>query len=221
MYPVAKGGWSSSGSRSPSGESQNPISAHDYVWRFGTHVPAQTIRELSSGRIRKGITLYLLRLLIAAIGSLFLAHERRRAVRFLGDLHSERRLCAITAELGEGLVLLDSNGRVKMVNPKAEKLLGWSEAAFLGQDFHALGHCHSDLPKESCPVYRVQRTDRLIHVEEDRFTSKSGGLLPVAYTAVPFLFDHDEAGIILTFEDTTERNRRPPLGVPAASRRLT
>src|SRR5438552_16909205 len=51
-----------------------------------------------------------------------------------GNLRAERdRLSAILRSLGDGLCELDPDGRVLLIHPQCELLLGWSEAELAGQ----------------------------------------------------------------------------------------
>lgn len=223
VYPVEEGGQSSTGSGLAFGQSTSVLGANDYFWRVGTHVPPEQLAALSASRIRNGLSLFGILLLLALAGSYFLALERRRASTFLGGLKkSESRMRAITAELGEGLILLDSQGRVSAANPKAEKLLGWSEQTLIGEDFHALLYEDDRDGRKPSPLKHAHKTGRLVHIEEDRFRTKSGEFLPVAFTAAPFLFDDEPGGAVLTFEDITERKQaREKLAHLAAHDSLT
>ncbi|MEJ2620635.1 MAG: diguanylate cyclase [Candidatus Thiodiazotropha sp.] len=206
VYPVEEGSVSSSGSAKPYAASDSRLVAHDYVWRVGTQITSQALEQLSSGRMHKAILLYLVLVVIAIVGSLFLAFERRRAVRYLDDLkENARQLRAITAELGEGLVVLDSDGKVTMANPQAERLLGWTEKELLGKDFHKLVHTEPGENEKNCPIQQVNETEELVQVEDDRFFTKSGGSVPVAYKASRFMIDGKSFGIIISFEDITDR----------------
>jgi diguanylate cyclase (GGDEF)-like protein/PAS domain S-box-containing protein len=206
VYPVEEGSISSTGSALPFSASERRIAAHEYVWRVGTHIMTDSLEQLSSGRIKKALFLYLVLLLIALVGSLFLAYERRRAITYLNDLKDNaRRMRAITAELGEGLVVLDTDGKVTMMNPQAERLLGWAEATLIDKDFHELIHTDPRASDKNSPIQKVNTTQRLVHIEDDKFFTKSGGHIPVAYTASPFIIDGDNYGTIISFEDITER----------------
>ncbi|MES9915226.1 MAG: sensor domain-containing diguanylate cyclase, partial [Candidatus Thiodiazotropha sp. 4PDIV1] len=143
------------------------------------------------------------------VGSTILAvtlqHERS-AVEALR--RNERRLHTITAELAEGLVVLDEKGTVTLMNPEAEHLLRWSEAVALGRRFADLvwggerGKVQGDsLITDILEHVQVQR------VEEDSFNRSDGSQLPVAYTAAPMDYDGIVNGVIVTFEDITERKR--------------
>src|SRR6266852_9017706 len=52
-----------------------------------------------------------------------------------GSLRAERdRLTAILRSLGDGLCALDSEGRLLLINPQGELLLGWHENELVGRD---------------------------------------------------------------------------------------
>ena len=53
---------------------------------------------------------------------------------------SEKRLRDITSTLGEGVYVVDSEGRVTFMNPEAGRLLGWSEPEVLGRTLHDVIH---------------------------------------------------------------------------------
>jgi two-component system sensor histidine kinase UhpB len=54
---------------------------------------------------------------------------------------SEKLLRDITSVLGEGLLVQDMEGRLMLMNPEAERLLGWTEVEFMGRDVHDTIHC--------------------------------------------------------------------------------
>jgi PleD family two-component response regulator len=59
----------------------------------------------------------------------------------------------------------------------------------------------------------VNETEELVQVEDDRFFTKSGGSVPVAYKASRFMLEGKSFGVIIAFEDITDRK--------AAKARLT
>ncbi len=119
---------------------------------------------------------------------------------------SERFISAITDSMTEGMFALDGEGRVTYMNRAAVELLGWSEAELIGQPMHELTHSqHADgsvFPVEDCPLtsLRVGRPD--IRVDDDVFTHKSGGLIPVAYSAAPLA---GSRGLVVVFSDISLR----------------
>jgi len=117
---------------------------------------------------------------------------------------------AITANLGEGVVTLDTAGRVTSFNQAAEGLLGWPEAEARGAVLHNLIHVQratgTDICEAACPLRAVLRAGQAGH-REDVFTRKDGTLGPVAWTASPILTDGQVRGTVIAFQDITARKQ--------------
>lgn len=117
---------------------------------------------------------------------------------------SNRELKAITDSIGDGLCVLDADGRITYVNPRGQRLLDvyvtealgvrlttWlSEGTQSGSD--GLIAIDPDHPVESL----VSRAD--------------GSTVPVEYVATPLvgINDHEPGGWVVVFRDITERRAR-------------
>jgi diguanylate cyclase (GGDEF)-like protein/PAS domain S-box-containing protein len=121
----------------------------------------------------------------------------------------EQFLADITSELGEGLLVLDRNGRLVFINPEAERQLGWSREELALDDVHERIHNHRGLgvPAASCRVLKVLRTGKKERVDEDRFLHRDGHSFPVGYTAAPITRDGEVTGVVAVFQDITEKKR--------------
>jgi PAS domain S-box-containing protein len=119
---------------------------------------------------------------------------------------------AVAEGMGEGLCTTDPTGRLIYMNKAAERLLGWSAEQVNGQRLHDLVHparpgadgCAID----TCPIMRASREAGPVRVEEDLFSCREGGLLPVAFTAAPVVTDDGIGGCVVVFEDITDRKQR-------------
>ena len=124
----------------------------------------------------------------------------------------ERFLRGVTASLGEGVAVLDGEGRSLFLNPEAERLLGWSEAELHGRPLleriHAEPAAGHGAPREIRAALAEGEVRRL---EEDLFLHRESGSFPVACVISPLeLADMDQGegrGVVLTFQDITERKR--------------
>ncbi len=58
---------------------------------------------------------------------------------------------------------------------------------------------------EDLTIMSVTRSGESIHVEEDAFNRADGQPLPVSYTASPYYKDDRVEGVIVAFEDISER----------------
>ena len=124
--------------------------------------------------------------------------EAQRVVHVRGtsqDITDRHRLetaqSAITNSMGEGLIEIDADGRAIYVNPAASALLGWTAAELAGREVHAEVHeqLTGSLPG-GIPV----------RVDDDVFTRRDGGSLPVSFTMAP-----TSSGTVVVFTDISER----------------
>lgn len=149
------------------------------------------------------------------VGHLAAAFNKMAMSRELAEealLSSERKLRDITASLGEGLLVVDSAGRLTFMNPEAERLLGWSEEELIGRSVHEI--IHSRKPDGSvhliddCPAIKVAKTGVAVAVHDDIYIRKDGRELQVAHNAAPILDAGRVVAIVIAFQDITERKKR-------------
>lgn len=140
--------------------------------------------------------------------------EQKRAERSLRD--AQRRLAgqltftrSVTDNIAEGIYAVDQTGKTTMVNPAAERLLGYSASEMLGRDMHELVHFqHADrthFKKENCPLLRVIHTGQSMRADDDSFTRKDGSIFPVAYASTPLIEDDRVVGAVVAFHDITNQ----------------
>ena len=116
---------------------------------------------------------------------------------------------ALTASLGEGVYALDHEGRLLVMNPAAEAMLGWTEDELRGRNIHQAIHYQradgTPLAEAECPLLSVMASGETVRQEDDVFTRKDGALLPVAYTSSPMILEGEVVGAVLTFRDVSAR----------------
>lgn len=129
---------------------------------------------------------------------------------------------AIVDDLGEGLLALDRDGILLMMNRAAEHLLGRTQDELLGRSLHEMIHYrHPDgtpFPAHECPLVNAARLGRSIDVPEDAFVRKDGTMLPVAYVASPLDVGGRVRGIVVAFRDITLLKRREDALLESESR---
>lgn len=122
---------------------------------------------------------------------------------------SEKKLADIAASLGEGVLVIDADGRLTFMNPEAERLLGWKSEELLGKELHAqTHHKRSDgtpYPVEACPSNEVLRSGGRQVVERDMFLCRDGSFLPVSYVAAPIHEGDRVVAAVIAFQDITVR----------------
>lgn len=123
--------------------------------------------------------------------------------------HTLKRLHIITSVLGEGVYVLDADGRLTFMNPEAERLLGWTERELLGKNAHETFHFQkadgTPLPFSECPVYKSIRSNACFRTPEDVFTHKDGTMIPISLVSTPITEDGKVTGSVAAFHDITDR----------------
>jgi diguanylate cyclase (GGDEF)-like protein/PAS domain S-box-containing protein len=141
-------------------------------------------------------------LLIAGLRELELAEQLQRQLAFTN---------AITDSLGEGLCALDQDGRFIMVNPAAERMLGWTEGELLGRGAHEIIHGEAAAGirsmAEDSPLLAVMRLGTAARDEHAIWTRRDGAVFPTAYSAAPIITDGQVAGAVVVFRDMTEERQ--------------
>jgi diguanylate cyclase (GGDEF)-like protein/PAS domain S-box-containing protein len=137
---------------------------------------------------------------LAAVGSGALSNaELYQQVRV-----ERERLSSITLNIGEGVCAINAAGMLTFVNGAAASMIELpaldfaidqpvSEGALTAPDFLLV------------PGREAMNTGRTIREDDARFRAKSGGTIPVAYTASAVMSDGTPSGAVITFRDITER----------------
>jgi len=135
-----------------------------------------------------------------------------RMIASLRDKESlEQRLKTITDVLGEGVYLVDTEGRLIFANPEAERLLGFSFQEMAGE--MALGAIHKQeadgtfIPAEQTPLAVSIRSGQAYNNNDCVFTCKSGRLLPVSLACRPVITGGRLEGAVMAFHDISEQKK--------------
>ncbi|MBF0285287.1 MAG: PAS domain S-box protein [Magnetococcales bacterium] len=117
-------------------------------------------------------------------------------------------LLSIADAMGEGVYVLDLQGRLTFFNQEAERLLGWREADLLGRNLHELIHYKKTdgtlVSAEECPVHR-SLLGRTYRMEEDHFIRKDGAFIPVSYITAPLMENGEITGSVAVFQEISQR----------------
>lgn len=141
------------------------------------------------------------------------AAERERRRQADQALAANRKLLEnITQSLGEGLLVLDSDSRLMMMNAEAERLLGWTQAELAQRSVHDTIHCRhpdgSPMPREECIVFKhVCQQGEVRRVDDEVMVRKDGSVFPVMYVATPIVEDGVVIGTVTAFQDISERKQ--------------
>ncbi|MGW8378467.1 PAS domain-containing protein [Streptomyces sp. ODS28] len=121
----------------------------------------------------------------------------------------QRQTEMILRAASEGVVGVDTQGRIVLVNPAAAQILGYRAGDLGGQELHPLVH-HSrpdgtPLPYEETPLANTLKSGRKHRVKVGQVLwAKNGRSVPVDMTTAPVRDGEQLVGAVLTFAD-----RRP------------
>ncbi|HEV2689166.1 MAG TPA: CHASE3 domain-containing protein, partial [Bryobacteraceae bacterium] len=135
--------------------------------------------------------------------------QRRESERLIAQQLAFTR--AISTSLGEGVYVVDRQGRLNFMNPAAERALGWREAELGGRNMHdAIHHHHADgsvYPAPQCPILSVIQAGEPYANDDDLFWRKDGSSFSVSYISAPINVAGEVYGAVLVFHDITARKR--------------
>ncbi|ABZ84411.1 putative signal transduction domain protein [Heliomicrobium modesticaldum Ice1] len=143
---------------------------------------------------------------------------RQRVRRLLQAQHTEKalkaretQLSAVASALGEGLIVLDAEGRLTFMNPEAERLLGWSLPELLGKKIHSIIHNRrpegDPIAEADCLVLKTIGAGETYRSDEEYFTRKDGALFPVSLVSTPLRVNDRITGAVTAFHDISDRKK--------------
>ncbi|MDT0451981.1 PAS domain-containing protein [Streptomyces hesseae] len=121
---------------------------------------------------------------------------------------SQRQTEMILRAASEGVVGVDTAGKVVLVNPSAAQILGYRASDLGGRELHSLIH-HSrpdgtPFPYDESPIADTLRSGRKHRVRGQVLWAKDGRAVPVDLTTAPVRDGDQLVGAVMTFTD-----RRP------------
>ena len=153
----------------------------------------------------------LLVLLVAVVALVVMRRINRRLRIALAEAERLALRDTLLESLGEGVIGVDSAGKVSFINATALSSLGFSRDEALGQDLHSVTHHHHpdgrEYLREECPIYRAIKYGDFYSGEEWYF-NKNGAGFPVSLKARPLVDAYGQIrGAVSAFTDITQEKR--------------
>ena len=183
---------------------------------------ARTARERGESRavLRANVGGFGVALLIVGIAMALLHWATREREREQAARATAEAITAVTASseawfrttlvsIGDAVIATDETGRIRTMNPVAERLTGWTEAEARNRPLDAvfrIVHETTQLPVEN-PVTRVLREGRVVGLANHTvLVARDGRAIPIDDSAAPIrLREGSMAGAVLVFRDITAR----------------
>ncbi len=146
--------------------------------------------------------------------------EKGRAAEALRE--SEEWLVRMMESIGDGVVATDGRGRVRLMNPVAQQLTGWTQAEAVGrpiEEVFVIVNEETRQPAEN-PVFRAIREGVVMGLANHTVLIARGGAeTSIDDSAAPIKGkDGNVIGVVMVFQDATER-RRHEAGLRASNER--
>jgi PAS domain S-box-containing protein len=111
----------------------------------------------------------------------------------------------------DGIFGIDLDGRLTFINQAGAKTLGYAPDELTGRDFHdALQHSHADeapySPSANLILQALRRSEP-VRVRHEVFWRRDGTAIPVEYSANPLVEEGQISGMVVAFQDVSERRR--------------
>jgi PAS domain S-box-containing protein len=135
--------------------------------------------------------------------------EQHEAEEALHLANHQREL--ILDSVGDGIYGIDLDGRLTFINRAAANTLGYTPRELTGRDIHEIiHHSHADgtpYSKTTSPILEGMRRCQAIRMRDEVFWRNDGTAIPVEYSASPLIEDGQISGMVVAFQDISERRR--------------
>jgi PAS domain S-box-containing protein len=133
-------------------------------------------------------------------------HEAEEALHL-----ATRQRELILESVGDGIYGIDLDGRLTFINQAAARSLGYTPEELTGRDVHeVIHHSHADgtpYSRATSPILQAMCRNETIRMRDDVFWRQDGTAIPVEYSASPLIQDGQISGMVVAFQDVSERRR--------------
>ena len=135
--------------------------------------------------------------------------EQYEAEEALQMAARQRELILESAD--DGIFGIDLDGKLTFINDAGARSLGYAAEELTGRDFHdMIQHDHQDgtpYSREISPILEGMRRSQPVRMRDEVFWRRDGTAIPVEYSANPLVEDGRISGIVVAFQDVSERRR--------------
>lgn len=135
--------------------------------------------------------------------------EQHEAEQALHVATRQREL--ILESVGDGIYGIDLDGKLTFINLAGARVLGYTPEQLTGRDVHdVIHHSHADgtpYSRSTSPILQAMRLNEPIRMRDEVFWRQDGTAIPVEYSANPLLEEGRVSGMVVAFQDVSERRR--------------
>lgn len=134
---------------------------------------------------------------------------------------SEEHATLLLESVSNGIWGMDTAGNTTFINSAAARMLGYTPEELIGKPMHAMVHhsypSGSHYPAEKCPVCLTLVDGKNRTVTDEVLWRKDGSNFPAEYSAHPICTDGRLIGVVVAFQDITERKLKDEFILKQAS----
>lgn len=135
--------------------------------------------------------------------------EQYEAEEALQMATRQRELILESAD--DGIFGIDLEGKLTFINQAGAKALGYAPEELTGCEFHeVIQHSHADgtqYSRTTSPILQALRRSERVRMRDEEFWRRDGTTIPVEYSANPLLDEGQISGVVVAFQDVSERRR--------------
>ncbi|HEY2004674.1 MAG TPA: ATP-binding protein [Candidatus Saccharimonadia bacterium] len=164
----------------------------DHLVQLGITLIAGALAEWVHGRSRKAAT------------------ASTRLETLSGQLSAEQlKAEAVIQGIGEGVMVIDANRKIQLLNKAAQELCGWDEASALSLDYNLVLQLKTSedqvVTPDKDPFDEAWKKDKSIMHDDLIMTTRAGRKIQIGLSVSPiFNADHQPGGAIALFRDITK-----------------
>lgn len=115
--------------------------------------------------------------------------------------------------IADGVIAIDGNGLVQLINPAAQNILGWSKKDALGLDYRSIIKLVDDkgnpISEELLPIRQVLLSNKPATNNNLGLVTKSGKTITLSLLVSPVTVgEHKAGGVIIVFRDITKEKEQ-------------
>ncbi|OPY68260.1 MAG: Blue-light-activated protein [Syntrophorhabdus sp. PtaU1.Bin002] len=135
--------------------------------------------------------------------------ERVKAQEELSE--EKERLAVTLRSIGDGVMAMDTEGRITLMNAVAERFSGWTQQEALGRNIEEVFHAVNGKTRKKGenPVERVRGISEAVDLADHQVLISRGGKEMLISATIAPIFGKDGSiiGAVLVFRDITEKRK--------------
>jgi two-component system sensor histidine kinase/response regulator len=116
----------------------------------------------------------------------------------------------ILESIGEGIYGINLQGVLTFVNPAAKEMMGRSDEVLIGKPHHDIIQYRridgSLISEDESPI-QIAHKEGTVQKGENLLQKSDGSMFPIEYIATPVIYQGDIIGLVVSFNDITQRKQ--------------